>query len=68
MLIQDFLLHLHMETSPKYKFSERWRDKALNTSHEIHNKGRLAVKGTEASIWAKPHPEDPNVYEGAICC
>jgi 4-hydroxybenzoyl-CoA thioesterase len=37
-----------------------WRDKTLITSHEIHNNGRLAVKGTEVRIWAKPHPEDPN--------
>ena len=36
------------------------RDKTLITSHEIHNNGRLAVKGTEVRIWAKPHPEDPN--------
>ena len=43
-----------------------WRDKTLITTHEIHNKGRLAVKGTEVRIWAKPHPEDPNVYAGAI--
>ena len=38
----------------------KWIDKALITLHEIHNKGRLAVKGTEVRIWAKPHPEDPN--------
>ena len=37
-----------------------WMDKTLITSHEIHNNGRLAVKGTEVRIWAKPHPEDPN--------
>ena len=37
-----------------------WRDKTLITSHEIHNKGQLAGKGTEVRIWAKPHPEDPN--------
>ena len=37
-----------------------WRHKTLITSHEIHNKGRLAVKGTEVRIWAKPHPEDHN--------
>jgi 4-hydroxybenzoyl-CoA thioesterase len=37
-----------------------WRDKALITLHEIQNKGRLAVKGTEVRIWAKPHHEDPN--------
>ena len=37
-----------------------WRDKTMITSHEIHNKGRLAVKGTEVRIWAKPNPEDPN--------
>ena len=37
-----------------------WRDKTLITSHEIHNNGRLAVKGTEVRIWAKPHPEDSN--------
>ena len=41
-----------------------WRDKTLITSHEIHNKGRLAVKGTEVRIWAKPHPEDPNRLQG----
>ena len=38
-----------------------WSNKTLIKSHEIHNKGRLAVKGTEVRIWAKPHPEDPNV-------
>ena len=27
-----------------------WRDKTLITSHEIHNNGRLAVKGTEVCI------------------
>ena len=43
-----------------------WRDKTLITSHEIHKKGGLAVKGTEVRIWAKNHPEDPNVYAGAI--
>ena len=37
-----------------------WRDKTLITSHEIHNNGRLAVKGTEVCIWAKPHPKEPN--------
>ena len=36
------------------------KDKTLITSHEIHNYGRLRVKGTEVRIWAKPHPEDPN--------
>ena len=36
-----------------------WRDKTLIISHEIHNKGRLAVEGTEVRIWAKAHPEDP---------
>ena len=40
-----------------------WRFKTLITSHEIHNKGRLAVKGTEVRIWAKPHPEDPNMLQ-----
>ena len=41
-----------------------WRDKTLITSHEIHNKGRLDVKGTEVCIWAKPHPEDHNRLHG----
>ena len=41
-----------------------WRDKTLITSHEIHNNGRLAVKGTEVRIWAKQHPEDPNKLQG----
>ena len=36
------------------------RYKTLITSHEIHNNGRLAVKGTEMHIWAKSHPEDSN--------
>ena len=40
------------------------REKTLITSHEIHNKGRLAVKGTEVRIWAKPHPEDANRLQG----
>ena len=41
-----------------------WRDKTLITSHEIHNNGRLAVKGTEVRIWAKPHPEDASRLQG----
>ncbi len=41
-----------------------WRDKKLIISHEIHNNGRLAVKGTEVRIWAKPHPEEPNRLQG----
>ena len=41
-----------------------WSDKALITLHEIHNKGRFSVKGTEVRIWAKPHPEDPNRLQG----
>ena len=41
-----------------------WRDKTLIISHEIHNKGRLAVKGTEVRIWAKSHPEDSNRLQG----
>ncbi len=41
-----------------------WRDKTLITSHEIHNKRRLLVKGTEVRILAKPHPEDPNRLHG----
>ena len=41
-----------------------WRDKTLITSHEIHKKGGLAVKGTEVRIWAKPYPEDPNRLQG----
>ena len=41
-----------------------WRDKIMITSHEIHNKGRLTVKGTEVRIWAKPHLKDPNRLQG----
>ena len=41
-----------------------WRDKTLVKAQEIHNKGRLAVKGTEVRIWAKPHSEDPNRLQG----
>ena len=41
-----------------------WSDKTLITSHEIHNNRRLAVKGIEVSIWAKPHPEDHNRLHG----
>ena len=41
-----------------------WRDKTLISSHEIHNKGRVAVKGIEVRIWAKPHPEDTNRLQG----
>ena len=37
-----------------------WRDKTLITSHEIYNNGRIAVKGTEVRIWAKPHPKEAN--------
>jgi len=37
-----------------------WRDKTMVTSHEIHNKGRIAVKGTEIRIWAKPHTKEHN--------
>lgn len=35
-----------------------WHNKTLITSHEIHNKDRLAVKGTEVRVWAKQHPID----------
>jgi len=37
----------------------KWRGKSLITSHEIHNKGVLAVKGTEIRVWAKPDSNDP---------
>ena len=40
------------------------REKTLIISHEIHNKGRLAVKCTEVRIWAKPHPKDSNRLQG----
>ena len=36
-----------------------WREKTLIASHEIHNNGRLSVKGTEVRVWAKPHSTDP---------
>jgi len=36
-----------------------WRTKSLITSHEIHNNGILAVKGTEVRVWAMPDPKDP---------
>ena len=36
-----------------------WSEKTLIVTHEIHNNGLLAVKGTEVRVWAKPHPDDP---------
>ena len=36
-----------------------WREKTLIVTHEIHNNGLLAVKGTEVRVWAKPHLDDP---------
>ena len=41
-----------------------WRDKTLIISHEIHNNGRIAVKGTEVCISDKLYPEDPNRLHG----
>ena len=36
-----------------------WREKTLVATHEIYNNGRLAVKGSEVRVWARPHPDDP---------
>ena len=35
-----------------------WREKTLVATHEIYNNGRLAVKGSEVRVWARPHPDD----------
>ena len=66
MLIQNLLLHLHDgDMIEVTSWVSEWRDKTLITSHDIHNNGRLAKKGTdEVHIWAKPHPEDPNRLQG----
>ena len=43
-----------------------WSEKTLIVTHEIHNNGLLAVKGTEVRVWAKPHPDDPNRLQAQI--
>ena len=43
-----------------------WREKTLIVTHEIHNNGLLAVKGTEVRAWAKPHPDDPKRLQAQV--
>jgi len=43
-----------------------WREKTLIVTHEIHNNGLLAVKGTEVRVWAKPHPYDPKRLQAQV--
>ena len=43
-----------------------WREKTLIVTHEIHNNGLLAVKGTEVRVWAKPHPDDPKRLQAQV--
>ena len=43
-----------------------WREKTLVAAHEIHNNGRLAVKGSEVRVWGKPHPDDPKRLQAQV--
>ena len=43
-----------------------WSAKTLIVTHEIHNNGLLAVKGTEVRVWAKPHPDDPKRLQAQV--
>ena len=43
-----------------------WHEKTLIVTHEIHNNGLLAVKGTEVRVWAKPHPDDPKRLQAQV--
>ena len=43
-----------------------WREKTLLVTHEIHNNGLLAAKGTEVRVWAKPHPDDPKRLQAQV--
>ena len=43
-----------------------WSEKTLIVSHEIHNNGLLAVKGTKVRVWAKPHPDDPKRLQAQV--
>ena len=43
-----------------------WREKTLIVTHEIHNDGLLAVKGTEVRVWAKLHPDDPKRLQAQV--
>ena len=43
-----------------------WREKTLIVTHEIHNNGLLAVKGTEVRVWAKPRPDDPKRLQAQV--
>ena len=43
-----------------------WLEKTLILTHEIHNNGLLAVKGTEVRVWAKPHPDDPKRLQAQV--
>ena len=43
-----------------------WREKTLIVTHEIHNNGLLAVKGTEVRVWAKPSPDDPKRLQAQV--
>ena len=43
-----------------------WSAKTLIVTHEIHNNGLLAVKGTEVRVWAKRHPDDPKRLQAQV--
>ena len=43
-----------------------WSAKTLIVTHEIHNNGLLAVKGTEVRVWAKPYPDDPKRLQAQV--
>ena len=43
-----------------------WSAKTLIVTHEFHNNGLLAVKGTEVRVWAKPHPDDPKRLQAQV--
>ena len=43
-----------------------WSAKTLIVTHEIHNNGLLAVKGTEVRVWAKPDPDDPKRLQAQV--
>ena len=43
-----------------------WSAKTLIVTHEIHNNGLLAVKGTEVRVWAKSHPDDPKRLQAQV--
>jgi len=48
------------------RWISEWCKKTLIVTHEIHNNGLLAVKGTEVRVWAKPHPDDPKRLQAQV--